>query len=381
MKCFIKQQAVKRWLFLIRSLNYGGAERQLVILVKGLHALGEEVQVAVFYGGGPLEQELVASGISVIALEKRGRWDMARFFIRLVSVVKAMQPEILHAYLVDSNLLAAMVKLLFPQIRVIWGVRASAMDFNQYDKVTQLAFWLSCRLARFSDLIVVNSYAGFNDHQRLGYPTHKMVVVSNGIDTEVFRPDLSQRANTRHRWGIREKELLVGLVARLDPMKDHKTFIRAVVQVARQRKDIRFICIGDGPENYRRELLALSNELGVNDYLIWTKALPLGYAVFNAFEVLVLSSSSGEGFPNVVGEAMACGIPCVVTDVGDAARIVGNTGLVVPAGDPALLAEGILRLINKGIEPDKKWEIRKRVLENYSKDRMVAQTYTVVTLA
>lgn len=381
MRCFTKQQAVKRWLFLTRSLNYGGAERQLVVLVKGLHARGEEVRVAVFYGGGPLEQELVASGISVIALEKRGRWDMARFFIRLVSVVKAMQPEILHAYLVDSNLLAAMVKLLFPQIRVIWGVRASAMDFNQYDKVTQLAFWLSCRLARFADLIVVNSYAGFNDHQRLGYPAHKMVVISNGIDTEVFQPDSSQRANIRHLWGIRGNELLVGLVARLDPMKDHKTFIRAVMQVAQQRKDIRFICVGDGPEDYRRELLALSSKLGVDGYLIWIKALPEGCVIFNALEVLVLSSSSGEGFPNVIGEAMACGIPCVVTDVGDAARIVGNTGLVVPAGDPALLAEGILRLINKGIEPDKKWEIRKRVLENYSKDRMVAQTYTVVTLA
>jgi glycosyltransferase involved in cell wall biosynthesis len=379
MKGFTGQRTIKRWLFLIRSLNYGGAERQLVVLVRALHAQGEEVRVAVFYRGGPLEQELVASGISVIALEKRGRWDMVRFFIRLVSVVKATQPEILHAYLVDSNLLAVMVKLLFPQIRVIWGVRASAMDLNHYDKVTRLAFWLSCRLARFSDLIVTNSYAGFNDHQLLGYPAHKMVVISNGIDTEVFQPDSSQRANIRHLWGIKESELLVGLVARLDPMKDHKTFIRAVMQVVQQRRDIRFICVGDGPEDYRRELLALSSELGVDGYLIWAKALPIGCAVFNALEVLVLSSSSGEGFPNVVGEAMACGIPCVVTDVGDAARIVGNTGLVVPIGDSSQLAEGILRLINKGIEPNRKWEIRKRVLENFSKDRLIAQTYAVVT--
>jgi glycosyltransferase involved in cell wall biosynthesis len=289
-----------------------------------------------------------------------------------------MQPEILHAYLVDSNLLAVMVKLLFPQIHVIWGVRASAMNLNPYDKVTRLAFWLSCRLARFADLIVVNSYAGFNDHQQLSYPAHKMVVVSNGIDTDVFQPDLNQRANIRHLWGIKEKESLVGLVARLDPMKDHKTFIRAVMLVAQQRKDIRFICVGDGPEGYRRELLALSSELGVDGCLIWAKALPVGSAVFNALEVLVLSSSSGEGFPNVVGEAMACGIPCVVTDVGDAARIVGNTGIVIPAGDPAQLAEGVLRLISRGIDPDKKWEIRKRVLENYSKDRLVAQTYAVV---
>jgi glycosyltransferase involved in cell wall biosynthesis len=232
-------------------------------------------------------------------------------------------------------------------------------------------------LAHFADLIVVNSYAGFDEHQRLGYPAHKMVVISNGIDTEVFQPDSKQRADIRHLWGIKENELLVGLVARLDPMKDHKTFIRAVMLMARQRKDIRFICIGDGPKGYKRELLALSRELGVDGCLIWAKALPVGRAVFNALEVLVLSSR-GEGFPNVVGEAMACGVPCVVTNVGDAARIVGDTGVVVPAGNPARLAEGVLQMINRGIDPDKKQEIRRRIIEHYSKDRLVSQTYAVV---
>jgi glycosyltransferase involved in cell wall biosynthesis len=368
-----------KWTFLIRSLNVGGAERQLIALAKALIKKDFNITVLTFYSGGALEEDLKDSGIKLISLEKRGRWDVLGFLWRLIHHIKEIQPDVVHGYLGTANILTVLLKPLFPKTKMIWGVRASNVDFSRYDWLSGLNFKLECLLSPLADLIIVNSNAGKTYHIDHGFPSEKVVVVPNGIDTERFKPDPDARIKIRKEWRISDDTILIGLVARLDPMKDHPTFLKAAALLSKEREDIRFVCVGTGSETYTQKLYYLANELGISDKVIWAGERNDMPAVYNALDIACSSSSYGEGFPNVVGEAMACGVPCVVTDVGDSAWIVGDTGIVVPPKNPHALAVGwksILEINRRemGIKS------RSRIIERFSIKYLVDKTESVLWL-
>ncbi len=357
---------------LIRSLAYGGSERQLVALAKELHKRQRSVVVAIFYSGGPLEKELREAGVTVRGLNKGGRWDIVGFLSRFVRLVYEEEPDTLYGFFGTPNILMALFKPIFPRTRMVWGVRGSYLDFARYDWLAGVHYKVERRLSRFADLIIVNSRAGLDHAVANGFPKNKMVVVPNGIDTKRFSVDPEARRRVRAEWGVAESEELIGLVGRLHPMKDHPTFLRAAAILSQEREDVRFVCVGDGPADYRRELHALGEELALGQRLIWAGARGDMAAVYNALDVAT-SSSYGEGFPNVVGEAMACGVPCVVTDVGDSAWIVGETGVVVPPKNPEALAGGWSASLQRE-RNEATLKARRRVEENFSVGQMVEQT-------
>ena len=362
-------------LFLTRSLDRGGAERQLVLLAKGLAGRGHAVSVAVFFGGGVYEAELARAGVRVINIGKQGRWDVLPFLNRLVRLLRKERPAVLHSYLGVPNILAAALKPLLPGTRIIWGVRASNVDLSRYDWLSRLAYTLERRLARFADCIIANSNAGKCHAVANGFPEGKMVVIPNGIDTEYFRFDPEGRRQVRLAWGVGEDEILVGLAARLDPMKDHPVFLEAASRIARERRDVRFVCVGGGPADYAEALKQHAAALGLTNQLIWVGARDDMPAVYSALDI-ASSSSYGEGFSNTIAEAMACGVPCVVTDVGDSALIVGDAGSVVPPGDYNALAAAIGRLIDRPHEERLVLgEVcRARVVSEFGIDRLIQRT-------
>lgn len=367
-------------LFLSRSMDLGGAERQLAILASGLRRSGHQVKVAVFYKGGPLESELNAGGVPVIYLGKKGRWDVLGFIVNLVRTVRKENPDVLYGLMGIPNVLIAMLKPFFPKVHIVWGVRSSYMDWNQYDWPPRLAFWLEVWFSRLADLIICNSWAGMDYSKQRGLPASKLVVIPNGIDTQFFFQNSEAGEVVRREWSVQRKEKLIGLIARLDPMKDHPTFLKAAALLNRENNDVRFVCVGDGSEPYKSKLLTLAKSLGLEGCLIWAGERNDMPAVYNALDLLV-SSSSGEGFPNTVGEAMACGVPCVVTDVGDAARIVGDTGMVVPANDPTALKHGIVTML-RNLEANGKLpgvRARERILEEYNVEKMISKTVETLT--
>jgi len=364
-----------RLLFLTRSLTYGGSERQLVALAKGLWKQGVSVTVATFYPGGPLGRDIESTGVSIESLEKRARWDVLGFFWRLLRLVRRIQPTILHGYLATANILTVLLKPFFPSAKIVWGLRASNMELERYGYVDQIQSWVECKLSHFADLIVVNSHAGFDFAARKGFPQDKMVVIPNGIDTERFVPDRLLRDKLRTEWGVGPTETLIGLVARLDPMKDHPTFLRAAAFFARECPHVRFVCVGDGAASYREQLQALSRELGLAESLRWVGFRDDIAAVYNSLDLACSSSLFGEGFSNAIAEAMACGVPCVVTDVGDSAAIVGATGEVVPGGDPQALANGWRRLRARlRVQPDLRAEARNRIAQHFGVASLVERT-------
>jgi glycosyltransferase involved in cell wall biosynthesis len=362
--------------FLIRSLDYGGAERHLLTLCRALDKARFSVAVLYFYGGGRLEGELRESGVRMISLEKRGRWDLPGFSRRLVTELRAIRPDILHSFLVEPNLLSVLLKPLLPSARTVWGVRASRVHFENYDRFSRLTFRLQCLLSRRADLIIFNSERGRAYHLSQGFPAEKSLVVYNGIDTEAFKPQSDAGRKLRAELGVAADDLLVGCVGRLDPMKDHPTLLRAAAIVCRARARVRFVCVGGGPSDYLNELRRLAAELGLDGRVIWAGPRADMPAVYNALDMLV-SSSFSEGFPNVIGEAMACGVPCVVTDTGDSALIVGEAGRVVAPRDAEALAAQIISCLEEE-RPEAGARARARILENFSVERMAAETETAI---
>jgi glycosyltransferase involved in cell wall biosynthesis len=363
-------------LFVIRDLDHGGAQRQLITLAKGLDKNRFRVSVATFYDGGALRPEIESiEGVQVVPLKKQGRWDWFRCLYNFDRTVRELKPQIVHGYLGAANELCLLARFR-TGARVVWGLRSSHIDFTPYDWVWRWSYRIGAWLSRFADLIIVNSYAGKGDSIGAGYAGERMLVIHNGIDIQRFRPDMAGRYRTRREWGVAAHELLIGLVARLDPMKDHSTFLRAAHLVCNQRNDVRFVCIGNGPAAYKRELQHLAYTLGVNGRLLWIEAFDEIATAYNAMDLAVSTSNCGEGFCNAIGEAMACGIPCVVTDVGDSAKIVGNPEQVVRPRDPQAFATACQRILSlnaaqRATLADRSREIIER---NFNLQQLVAKT-------
>jgi glycosyltransferase involved in cell wall biosynthesis len=272
---------------------------------------------------------------------------------------------------------ACLTTLRSPKLKLAWGVRASDVNLARYDWLMGLTYWLERRFSYCPNLIIANSEAGRRYAVSRGFPdNHHFIVIPNGIDVEHFRPDARLRGAVRAEWGVLPHETLVGIVARLDPMKDYPNFLEAAAKLARRESGLRFVSVGAGPEDYAAVLQKQAGALGLDERMIW--AGPRGDlpAVYNALDLHVSSSACGEGFSTVLGEAMACGVPCVATDVGDAHEILGDSAAVVRPGDPEALAAGILALLERlRLEgANLRARVRQRIAEKFSVEMLVERT-------
>lgn len=360
-------------LFLARALGPGGAERQMALLAAGLQRRGHDVTVATFYPGGNFRAVVTEAGALHISLDKRGRWEVIGFLARLRRLLKERRPQIVYSFLPPANILAALVARAAGRPRVVWGIRVSDMDLGPYDWVQKLAYWNEARLSPSADLLVFNSESGIEGARRRGLATERAVVIANGIDTKAFAPDATARRRLRDAWGVRENETVIGMIGRFDPMKDHATFLRAAGRLALSRPDLRLVLAGVGTAAGNPRLDDLLRSTGCAARTILLGERPDMPAVMAALDILCLSSAFGEGFPNVLGEAMAAGVPCVATDVGDARHVVGETGEIVPPGDAEALARAMDRLLDRlARSPDAvRGAARDRIVARFSLDRMV----------
>jgi glycosyltransferase involved in cell wall biosynthesis len=332
-------------LFLIPSLVAHGAERQLCELVRHLDRDRFEVHVAVFYdpapgGEGDLWAEMGAMpDLALHRLHKRqGALGYPTALPRLLRLALRIRADLIHGYM-DGNLPGLLLGALLRR-RVIWGIRRTSRDLAKLDRLTLALLRVMIRCSPFVDLIIFNSEAGRLNHAAMGMKAPRMEVVANGFDVERFRPDPARGAAQRSAWGVPPEAPLIGLVGRLQPVKDHPTFLRAAAQLAQRWPEARFICIGGGPARHQADLEALAASLGLLGRVQFPGATGDMPAAYNALSCLVLASTD-EGFPNVLGEAMACGVPCVTTRVGDAEALVGDQGWVVAAGDAPAMAQAV----------------------------------------
>jgi glycosyltransferase involved in cell wall biosynthesis len=361
--------------FLIRALNIGGAQRQLMALARSLDQKAFDVTVLTLYSGGPLIDDLRGTGIRVIPLDKKDRWDMIGFCARLAKACRNLRPQILHSYLPGQNVISVLLKPFLPRTKIVWGVRSAGHDPGERDWLSILTFRLQALLSRFADLIIFNSNAGKHFHLAHGVAAGRAIVIHNGIDTVRFSSDRRGGLRLRSSWQIAEDVLVIGVVGRIVPIKDYATFLRAAARLARVHPLARFACVGSGSPEYVRSLYDLAAQLGLEKKIIWPGELVDDLAdAYNAMDIYC-SSSHAEGTSNVILEAMACGVPCVVTDVGDSRVIVGETGVVVPPRDPQALADGLEQMARRlKQEPHLRVEARERIVSSFSVDSLAQNT-------
>lgn len=360
---------------LVRSLGMGGAERQLVLLAREL-SRRHAVTVLTFYSGADHFDASSIGQARLVRLDKRGRWDLVGFLWRYLRAIRQARPDVVYAFMGPASLVALTSRLGHSRARVVWGLRSSNVDLTHYGWFARRVRQLEAHLSRHADRIVSNSVAGMVQAKADGFAGDRMIVIGNGIDTQSFRRRPDARDGLRGTLGLPAQARLVGMLARIDPMKGHAIFLEAAAALARQQPDLHFVLGGDGPATLVAALREQAGHLGLGTRLHWLGRVEDVTWVYSALDVAVSASIFGEGFSNAVGEAMACGLPCVVTDVGDSARIVADTGVVVPPGDARALAAGIQRLLALSDEERSAWGRRaaEHIGAHHSVHTMVATT-------
>lgn len=336
-----------RILHLITDLDIGGAENMLAKLVSAADRQRFENIVVSMTNGGALRAAIEQAGIRVATLGiGRGVPNPIALF-RLQRLMRTLRPDILQTWLYHADLLGLLARGWRRRPRLVWNLRGTDLEMSM---LSTLVLRVLARLSSVPDVVIHNSEAGRRVHARMGYRPRRWEPIPNGFDLDKFRPDPGARAKLRAELDLPVDCLLIGLVARYDPMKNHGNFLAAAQILTKSREDVYFVLVGRDVEPSNS---ALANAIA--DLDLGRKVRLLGQrmdvpAVTAALDIATLSSSPGEGFPTVVGEAMACAVPCVVTDVGDARAIVGDTGRVVPPKDPESLASAWQHLLEAGEE-------------------------------
>ena len=360
-------------MFMARSLEVGGAERQLVTLARELKERGNRVTIALFYYRGSLIDEAKDAGIELIDLNKKGRLESIGFLGRTIAVVRRVRPDVIYSMLGGPNVAAALAKPFIGRTKLVWSILNTGYDSSVDDWLARLAHGFETALSRSPDMIIANSVAGRDFAIGRGFPSGRTVVVPNGIDTRRFQSDTKLRAEQRRSLGLEDADIAVGVLGRLNATKDYPTFLRAAQGVSRTKPNTRFLCVGEGTD--RPQLEQLARDLGIDDRVTFTGEMD-PVAALNAFDI-ACSASVTEGFSNSIAEAMACGLPCVVTDVGDSATIVGDKDIVVSASSPALLAAAIERQI-AGLGEHRPDQARARIVENFSIEAITDRTLDIL---
>ncbi|HKS58449.1 MAG TPA: glycosyltransferase [Steroidobacteraceae bacterium] len=348
---------------------------QICTLARGLARRGHDVGVVTFYGGGVLEQGLRADGVAVHSLDKRSRGDIVGPVRRLCQLIRQHRWEVLDSFLPLENLLG-LCAARRTGVPIVWGLRGAAVKRDQFGWASSLLYGLQFRLLSRPEAVISNSLSALRD---LGIaPDERVHSVPNGIDTARFdfRPEV--RAAFRAEHGCDAATPLVGIVARLDPMKDHMTFLRAARQIAAHVGAARFVVAGDGPAGYRQQLHEQARQLGIDARMLWLGEVGDSSRVYSALDVLVSSSAFGEGFSNVVAEAMSSGPAVVATDVGDSARIVGELGKVVRPQDPQALAAAVIEVLAAS-DTTLRAQRRARIVTEFGVEAMVVRTESILS--
>lgn len=365
-------------LCLITSVSVGGAETMLYKLLSRLDRTRFRVQVIALidFGPTPISEKIHKLGIPIRYLGMRPGRPNPASVVRLIRWLRQDPPDLINTWMYHSDLIGGLAARLVGGIPVAWGIRQSTLDPEESSRLTFLTVKTCAYLSRWlPDRIICCSEASRQVHTALGYTGEKMVTIPNGFDLETCRPNPVACESVRKELQIPEEALVIGLVGRFHPQKDHRTFIQAARLLHLDRPNVCFVLCGADVDWENQVLARWIEEAGIRKqcYLLGRRDdIPRLTA---SFDIGSSSSSFGEGFPNVIGEAMSCAVPCVVTDVGDSAHIVGQTGMVVPLKNPVALARAWRNMVDLGPEGRSQLGMaaRQRIKEQFDLPQIVAR--------
>lgn len=331
------------------SLNLGGAQSMLVKLIEACAGSDRGASnVVSLMRPGVMLPALREAGCPVYSLDIRRGLFSPLGLVRLLRVTARVNPDVIQGWMYHGNLAASIAGFAHgPHVPVIWNVRHSLLDPRLETRTTRGLLALSARVSKFTAAIIYNSQAAARQHEAIGFASDRTTYIPNGFDCDLYRPDPTRRDHLRRLFGIAQDAKVVAIVARLHPMKDHAMLVNAVARARATGCKLHLLMVGtdlDKPSALTRHIAdtlpqgcaTLAGDR--NDVAAWLPGV----------DIVAVSSAWGEAFPNILGEAMACGVPCVATDIGDCRSILGDTGLTVPARDVEAMAEALIRIATLG---------------------------------
>jgi glycosyltransferase involved in cell wall biosynthesis len=372
-------------IFVITGLTSGGAEMMLYKLLSRIDRSQFTPTVVSLMDRGTLADRIEALDIPVYDLGmKQGGLPTPQMIGKLVGIFRKTKPDLVQGWMYHSNLAAQLANLLSLNFApVIWNIRHSLESLSNESTGTATVIRASIPLSNLTKKIIYNSQISSTQHEKLGYPADQTITIPNGFDPDLFQPSIAARNSVRSELGLSSDCLLIGRFARFHEMKDYPNLLRAAAILLQHRPDVHFLLVGRNLNSSNVIISELIQELGIGDHIHLKEESQNIPHYTAALDIATTTSSHGEAFPNVVGEAMCCGVPCVVTDVGDSGWIVGATGRVVPTRDPVALASAWQELIDFSLAERSALGIaaRERAVSCFSLNSVVAEyekLYTAV---
>lgn len=361
-----------RVIFIITGLATGGAEMMLLKLCSKLDRRRFEPYVISLSDKGVIGPRIEALGIPVYALGMRPGRPSLTGLLRLRKLVSTLRPNLVQGWMYHGNLAASLAAGSAP---VVWGIRQSFYGLDKERVLTRWVIRLSAVISQYPRTIAYNSRTSARQHEAFGFDTSRTCIIPNGFDTEVFRPDENARIGIRQELGLGDDVILIGLIGRYHPMKDHRNFLNAAALLCKEFPDVHFLLVGYEVNAGNPALSAMIEEFGLGNRVLLLGERKDTPQLNAALDIASSASAWGEGFANVIGEAMSCGVPCVVTDVGDSAWIVGDAERVVPQRDSVALSTAwkSLIMLGRGERQALGIRARQRVIEKFSLESVVKQ--------
>ncbi len=330
----------------ITGLNTGGAETMLYWLLKNVDQKQFPCRVISLTENGPIGEKLKDIGIPIVSVGFNKKYSIWKGFSHLYKEIKANKPQIIQTWMYHSDLLGGLVAKTIKGIHVVWGIHNSTLDLSKSKKSTRLVVRINAFLSHFlPDGIIVCSRVAERVHIEKGFDGKRMYFIPNGFDLSEYRADARARKEVRNELGIASTDMVIGMAARFDPQKDFGTFFLAANELLKKYPDLHFVLCGDGVSWSNADIVLMIDSTTKSRFHLLGRRndMPKIYA---SWDIAVLSSKFGEAFPLTIGEAMACEIPCVGTDVGDTSDLIGKTGYTVTPEAPLLLADAVVKLIS-----------------------------------
>ncbi|MDR9793252.1 glycosyltransferase [Aeribacillus pallidus] len=357
---------------LISGLNTGGAETALYKLISTIDKNLFNPVVISMMDEGTIGIKLKEAGIPVYTLNmKRGMFSF-RSFLKLIKILRQEKPDILQTWMYHADFVGALIKIMFPKTKLVWNIRHSYFYKGIDKKSTIIIAKICAKLSYFSyvDCIICCSQAAYNSHTEYGYCKKKMIVIPNGFNLEKYKPSRDERIKILNELGLPTSSFIIGHVGRFHPLKNHEYIITACKKIEEKYKNVHFILCGKDVDTNNRKLMNWIQQKGTKNIHLLGQRNDI-FRVMNCFDLFILPSKS-EGFPNVLGEAMACEVPCIVTNVGDSADIVADTGFSIPINEEELV-KAIKKFIKLPEEEKRRMgkEARIRVIEEFDLIKIV----------
>lgn len=353
--------------YISTSLLTGGAEIVLFQLISKLPP-NYKINVISLSSIGEIGERIRNLGIPVYALNLNSSFPNPFQILKLYRLLKSIKPDIVNTWLYHANMLGGVIARFAGIKNIIWSIHHSDVRSSNTRYKTRFIIKISAYLSyRIPSQILFVSHKSMEVHETIGYNNKIFKLIPNGFDITQFYPVIEAYASVRKELGLKNDVILVGLIARFDPIKNHKGFLEAAYHLIQLLPNVHFLLVGKDIDCSNKELLTWIEEFGLNN-----KVHLLGLRndiprLTSALDIAALTSWS-EAFPTIVGEAMACSVPCVVTDVGDASYMVGSCGKVIRIGDMKAFADACFQLLSLSSLERKTigFSARQRVIEKFN---------------